>query len=732
MKPNATGNTFSPFSLLRILKRRKLWLLVPIVVLPPAAWFYAQRLPQRFRASALVGSEPLIPGQPVPGNQVDPNTINAQEELRAIRETLFSAPVLDTVAREFGMQPKSRSGSKGASDDLKSDIQIQLEGPNAFTVGFESRSPDLAAKVANRLAGLFVEQTSSLRGQIVEQQDGALDAEVERLRNQLTAQEEGLKNYKDRVSQELPERLAANLKALENIHQQIQTKADQIAEAEARRTSIQEEMQALEKQGVLQAEPPPKSSTQVALDDLRLKLTQLKTRYTQENPEISRVEEEIRDLEAAAAAPVKAAPRAPSPGQLRYYSLQAELKSVESRLASYRQEQAAPISQAQEYERRIELAPGYETAVADRTKDAAMLRARYEAMYAKQQEARLNHRSEAPHSGFAFRILEAAQIPSTPWSPHRGRILLLGMIAGIGIGIAGVFMAERLDTTFETAEAFGNGSRLPVLSTIPAIPAAAPDNAKRRAQVPLNWPPPAGATDRFTEEQLRNFEKNRLPVLTDPHSVASQQYGILALKVAGWTRQNGGRVLAVTSATGGEGKSLTALNLSLALAESSQGRVLLVDCDFRLPRIHERLGLKTDKGFSDLLAGTETDPAPYISKFGSLDVIASGSSRDNPVNLLASARMREILGRLRQEYQIVILDSPPVVPIADSHILAGLADGVLMVVRARRTRAELFEHAVESLGATNLAGVVLNDVEYAASPYAGAYRYYQRHYLGRN
>jgi polysaccharide chain length determinant protein (PEP-CTERM system associated) len=706
--------------------------LVPVVLLPPAAWFYAQRLPQRFRASALVGSEPFLPGQAPPGSLVDPNTVNAQDELRAIRETLFSAPVLDTVAHEFGLQPKSPSGSKSASGDVKSNIQIQVEGPYAFTVGFESGKPEVAAKVANRLAGLFVEQTSSLRGEIVQQQDSALDAEVERLRNQLNAQEEGLRSYKEHVSQELPERVAANLKELENIHQQIQTRTDQIAEGEARQTSIKEEMQALEKQGVLQAEPAPKSSAQVALDDLRLKLTQLKTRYTQENPEILRVEKEIRDLEAAAAVPVKAAPRAPSPGQLRYYSLQAELKSVESRLASYRQDQAAPIAKAQEYEHRIDLAPGYETTVADRAKDAAMLRARYEALYAKQQEARLNHRAETQHSGSTYRILEAAQIPSTPWSPHRDRILLFGIIAGLGLGIAGVFLVDRLDTTFETAEALENFSSLPVLSSIPAIAAAPTDKATRRGQTPSIWPPSASAADRFTEEQLRNFEKNRLPVLTDPHSVASQQYGILALKVAGWMRQNGGRILAVTSATGGEGKSLTAVNLSLALAESSQGRVLLVDCDFRLPRIHERLGLKTEKGFSDLLAGTETDPAPYVSKLGNLDVICSGSTRDNPVSLLASARMREILARLRQEYQLVILDSPPVVPIADSHILAGLADGVLIVVRARRTRPELFKHAVESLGATNLAGVVLNDVEYAASPYAGAYRYYQRHYLGRS
>jgi Mrp family chromosome partitioning ATPase len=87
---------------------------------------------------------------------------------------------------------------------------------------------------------------------------------------------------------------------------------------------------------------------------------------------------------------------------------------------------------------------------------------------------------------------------------------------------------------------------------------------------------------------------------------------------------------------------------------------------------------------------------------------------------------------LRKEYELVVLDSPPLIPIADSHILAGLADGVILVVRARQTRPEVFQRAVESLGAANVIGVVLNDIEYAATPYAYAYRYYQRHYLGRS
>jgi receptor protein-tyrosine kinase len=109
-----------------------------------------------------------------------------------------------------------------------------------------------------------------------------------------------------------------------------------------------------------------------------------------------------------------------------------------------------------------------------------------------------------------------------------------------------------------------------------------------------------------------------------------------------------------------------------------------------------------------------------------------GSLRPNPAGLLASRRAREIFTELRDEYQLVLVDSPPIVPIADSHILAGLCDGVVLVVRARQTKPELLLRAIESLGAANVIGVVLNDVELAATPYAYAYRYYQRHYLGRS
>jgi Mrp family chromosome partitioning ATPase len=147
--------------------------------------------------------------------------------------------------------------------------------------------------------------------------------------------------------------------------------------------------------------------------------------------------------------------------------------------------------------------------------------------------------------------------------------------------------------------------------------------------------------------------------------------------------------------------------------------------------VHERLGLENGPGFSDLLALPDSDAGSFVSKVGNLYVMPGGTQLSDPAGLFSLRRTKQLLAHLKKEYQLIVLDSPPIVPIADSHALAGLADGVIVVVRARQTRRELLQRAIESLGATNILGVVLNDVEYGDTRYAYAYRYYQRHYAGR-
>jgi capsular exopolysaccharide synthesis family protein len=352
-------------------------------------------------------------------------------------------------------------------------------------------------------------------------------------------------------------------------------------------------------------------------------------------------------------------------------------------------------------------------------------------MLAKQQEAKLDQRLEKSTNGVAFKVAEPAQLPTAPSSPQRNRIILMGFVAGLGLGLLAVLFVEQMDTSFDTIEDFQDFTNLPVLSAVPSI------SRRLGGSRPGKNPGLSRLTslkidaEEITPGQLKHYQKHRLAVLSDPSSIPAEQYAILAMKVEQWMEQSGGRVLVVTSPAGGEGKSVTALNLSLALGASLRGRVLLVDSDLRRPRVHQQLGLEATKGFSDLLTDTGGDISSYVSKVGNLDVIVGGTLPLNPVGLLASPQARELLVRLRQEYQLIVFDSPPIVPIADSLVLAGLADGVVLVVRARQTRRELFRRAIEGLGDAKVIGVVLNDVEYGDTRYAYAYRHYQRHYLGR-
>jgi capsular exopolysaccharide synthesis family protein len=288
-----------------------------------------------------------------------------------------------------------------------------------------------------------------------------------------------------------------------------------------------------------------------------------------------------------------------------------------------------------------------------------------------------------------------------------------------------------MDSSFDSVEDFQSYTNLPVLSAVPNIPSRSAGG--RRSRASTNRLASLHAEhDMLSPGQLRHYQKHRLAVLSDPQSIPAEQYGILAMKVEQWM-EKGGRVLVVTSAAGGEGKSVSALNLSLALSASGKGRVLLIDSDLRRPQVHQYLGLNVEaqktRGFSDLLSASGSDAGPYISRIGDLDVILGGATPVNPVGLLASSRTRELLAQLRKDYRLIVLDSPPIVPIADSHVLAGLADGVVMVVRARQTQRELFRRAIESLGSALVLGVVLNDVEYGDTRYASAYRHYQRYYL---
>jgi capsular exopolysaccharide synthesis family protein len=296
--------------------------------------------------------------------------------------------------------------------------------------------------------------------------------------------------------------------------------------------------------------------------------------------------------------------------------------------------------------------------------------------------------------------------------------VLIGLVVGLGFGFLVAIISESRDTSFKSMEELGELTGMPVLAVIPYFPdgSGKPRRSARWDErgeriLSLNNVAPAGVA-------------RKIVTLSDPHSVPSEQYGFLAMNVRQRCGRTGSKVVAITSAAGGEGKTLTSINLAVMLSRTGPERVLLVECDLRRPWVHEYLGLSPSRGLATLLRRPDDPLEPYLATVGPLTVLPGGSPLSDALELLSSDQTRVLFHRLRARFQYVVADLPPIVPIADSKILVDLSDGVVVVVRANQTPRDLLAHALERIQSPKIWGAVLNGLE--MKRYAYAYEYYGR------
>jgi capsular exopolysaccharide synthesis family protein len=198
----------------------------------------------------------------------------------------------------------------------------------------------------------------------------------------------------------------------------------------------------------------------------------------------------------------------------------------------------------------------------------------------------------------------------------------------------------------------------------------------------------------------------------DPTSPAAEQYRAIRTRIELLNQQGVCRILAITSALPGEGKTMTAVNLAMVMAMSLGRRVLLVDCDLRDPRVHKTLGIPIKAGLAEVLRGeVSLDEALYETRRENLAVLPAGTLPTNPAELLATQRMRETIDQLRGRYDHVILDTPAALPVADAEIVCNLVDGIIFVVRASSTPREQALRAIENFDRERIVGMVLNSTE---------------------
>ncbi len=204
--------------------------------------------------------------------------------------------------------------------------------------------------------------------------------------------------------------------------------------------------------------------------------------------------------------------------------------------------------------------------------------------------------------------------------------------------------------------------------------------------------------------------ESRLVALAAPDSAAAEQYRVLYQRLLRIAARRPMRVVAVTSAGRGEGRTTTAANLALTAAQEGRTAVL-VEADLRRPSIAALLGLAPRAGLADVLEGT-AELGQAVVRVGGLSVLCAGAARD-PGAALRSPRAPAVMEQLRAAYELVVLDAPPALALADGDRVASAADAALLVVRARATPREVVRLAIEALG-ERCAGVVLNGVDAAA------------------
>jgi capsular exopolysaccharide synthesis family protein len=295
-------------------------------------------------------------------------------------------------------------------------------------------------------------------------------------------------------------------------------------------------------------------------------------------------------------------------------------------------------------------------------------------------------------------IVEPAVAPGAPVSPRTTMNTMLGAFAGLLLAAAAALVYEYLDDTVKTpedVEAAAGG-----LATLGGV---------------ARFPRRRGAIEPLIAASTRR-------------TAAAEAYKVLRTNVQFSTVDQPAQVMLVSSANPGEGKTTTAANLAIAIAQTGQ-RVVVVDADLRRPSLHRVFKLPNQNGLTNALLSREQalDAFLQATSFEHVSVMTSGPLPPNPSELLSSRRLDTVVEALRKQADVVIFDSPPALAVADASILAAKVDGAIVVVDAGRTRAQALQRAQEALGRskTRLLGAVLNKLtERGRGYYYYTYSYY--------
>jgi capsular exopolysaccharide synthesis family protein len=629
----------------------------------------------------------------------------SQLRLDQIEEFALSRGVTAAKAQEAALPEPPAAGPNSAparGTDLEVLKKFQdrlgiepLKRSRLVELTFESNDPKLAAQVLNTLASTYVEQNLEARWEASQKASEWLSRQLQEMKANLEKSEDELQRYARENSLLF---LETDKGTTENIvAQRLRELQEALTKAQADRYE-KESLYRLVQEGDYASVPGIYDNKLMQdltekLSDLERERSRLSTIFNPEYPRVKEIQSQIDETNAALAAERDRA---------------AVAITNAFRAATTREQMLQKAFQEQEVQANRVAERSVQYNILKREADTN--KQLYVGLLGKLKETGVSTSLRATN----LRMVDPAYPPQKPARPRILLNLSLALILGLALGVGAAFLQDHLDNTFKTAEELKRSLQLPALASVPAVQFAKNHRGARaisagarilgRGEKESTAPPP----------QWNRIEGN------GPNPALAEAFHELRASVLLSTARRPPTSLLVTSAQGGEGKTTIAANLALALAQLGD-RVLLIDADLRRPSVHSFFGVGNSSGLVNFLTG-DPDWRSLVCRAApdGLDVLFSGPVPPNPADLLSSEYMRNLVREASKEYKFVVLDSPPLLNLADSRVLSTLVDGVILVVGGGITPRDLVHRAYASVldAGSHVLGATINFADVTASYYS--------------
>ena len=547
-------------------------------------------------------------------------------------------------------------------------------------VSFRSQDPEVAAKVANGIAKTYIEQNLEFRFTASRDASAWLAQQLEEQRAQVEAAETALQHYREQTDAlSVADRQNIVVQKLADLNSAVtKAKTDRLLKESMYRqlASIEHDAVALDTFPAILANAFIQQQKS-ELANLQRQRAQQAEKLGERHPEMLRLQSAIQSsqmkLDGEIAKVVQGV-------RTEYQAAQAQEQSLTSALNAQKNEAQSMNRKAIDY------------GVLER--DVESSKQIYQSLLQRAKETGVSGALKTSN----IRIVDLADVSSDPVSPRRMINLLVGLLGGILCGVGVAFFFEYMDNRIKTPEELQTQLGLPSMGIIPKLTGEHAGDPLINGSVPQNF-----------AEAFRGLRTNVLFSFAD----------------------GGSRSVVVTSTGPGEGKTTVACNLALGMAMAGQ-RVLLIDADMRRPRVHEALKIQHEPGLSNLLVGAaKANEVMRQTALPNFYVLPAGKIPPNPAELLGSKRFAELLNSLKDHFDLVVIDTPPVMAVTDAAVIGYRASGVLFVAAADVTNRNAAQTALDQLehARVKFIGAVLNRVDLEGNAYYYS-KYYRKEYAG--